>query len=348
MIETRYQKQPLVAVVTPVYNGSPYLEGALACVQAQTYRNLVHVVLDNASTDDTPQVIARAAGGRVPILTQRNPSLLPQVDNWNAVVAMTPPDAKYFRLLSADDLMTPDAIERLVALAESDPEIGLVCSPHGVGGTHTDPARVDGRGLPVEMHVFDGRWLVKTYLMRLHGAVSPTHMLIKRQLLVEGTPFYRKGVASFDTDACLRVVRGCKFGFVHDVLAWTRLHKDSETSHFPLHKQTYVAEWLAWIDLFGPTVMSPSQLAQCRRIHLRHYFRRLLLWRLKQRDKALVDRHLAFLAEHSPAESMGLHRSADRVGLARATKPARRCRCGQSVAGIRVGGVDRSGLMGRT
>ncbi len=37
--------RPLVAIVTPVYNGNPWLVRTLASVQAQTYPNLVHVVL---------------------------------------------------------------------------------------------------------------------------------------------------------------------------------------------------------------------------------------------------------------------------------------------------------------
>ena len=39
---------PLVAIATPVYNGAEYLADTMACVQAQTYPNLVHCVLDNA------------------------------------------------------------------------------------------------------------------------------------------------------------------------------------------------------------------------------------------------------------------------------------------------------------
>src|SRR5688572_574004 len=102
---TEINSYPLVVVVTPVYNGSPYLQRTLACVQAQTYPNIIHVVLDNASTDDTAEVIAGAVGGRVPILTKRNAATLGQVDNWNAAVAMTPAEAKYVKILCADDLM---------------------------------------------------------------------------------------------------------------------------------------------------------------------------------------------------------------------------------------------------
>ena len=83
-------EQPLVAVLTPVYNGAKYLAETMACVQAQTYPNLVHIVLDNASTDATPEIISRYLNLRVPVVTKRNSTLLPQRENYNATVALAP------------------------------------------------------------------------------------------------------------------------------------------------------------------------------------------------------------------------------------------------------------------
>jgi glycosyltransferase involved in cell wall biosynthesis len=67
----------LAAICTPVYNGQKYLAETLECVQAQTYPNLVHVILDNASKDSTPEIIERFKGGRVPLLVSRNPETVP-------------------------------------------------------------------------------------------------------------------------------------------------------------------------------------------------------------------------------------------------------------------------------
>ena len=58
--------RPLVAVITPVYNGAKHVEDALSAVQAQTYRPLVHCIVDNASTDATPDIIARYANADSP------------------------------------------------------------------------------------------------------------------------------------------------------------------------------------------------------------------------------------------------------------------------------------------
>jgi len=298
MMHTEH-RTPLVAVVTPVYNGARYLAETMECVQAQTYPNLVHVVLDNASSDATPDIIRDYQGGRLQVAAHRNASVLPLVDNWNAAVALAPPEAGYFRLLAADDLMTPSAIEQMVALAESDPAIGLVGCLQGVGGTQASPARIDGGGLPDEIRVFDGRWLAKTYLMRLHGALSPTHMLIRRRYLDEEPQFYAADQLSFDVDVCLKLLPRCKYGFIHDVIGWTRVHEESVTATLAAQKsQTYIAEWLDWIDRHGAGIMTPLELERCRCAHLRHYLRRLLLWRFRDRNQALLEHHLAILGRH--------------------------------------------------
>ena len=273
--------QPLVAVVTPVYNGGLYLGETIACVQAQTYSNLVHVLLDNASTDDTSALIDRARSGRVPIVAGRNPRLLPQRENWCAALDLTPSDASYFRLLCADDLMAPDCIARMVSLAESDPKVGMVGCLEAVGGTPAEPAWIQGYGLPTDIHAFDGTWFLKTYLMRLHRALSSTHMLIRRTFLDAETPFYRDTPISFDVDACMRLLLQTRYGFIHEPLGWTRLHEGSVTSTVTLPDQIFTSEWLLWLDRFGPSVMSEDEVQACRRAHLRHYLRRILLWRFK-------------------------------------------------------------------
>src|SRR5262245_40101517 len=292
------RQAPLVDVVTPVYNGAPYLAETLANVQAQTYPNLVHVILDNASTDRTPELVQQAQGGRVPILWQRNHTTIPAAKNWDAAVRMTPTNAEYFRILCADDLMASDAIEKMVAVAALDPQAGLIGCLIGMGGTPTHPARIEARGLPADRQMFAGRWSVKGYLIKLHGGLSPTHTLMRRRILDEEMPLYDERLLSFDVDACLRVMLKWKYGFVHEVIGWSRVHEQSRTSTLSRHEIT-ISEWLSWIDRYGPIVMRPAELAVCRRAALRHHFRRLLVWRFKERDKPRYHRHAAHLKRQS-------------------------------------------------
>src|SRR5260370_40722923 len=161
---------PLVAIFTPVYNGARFLEETMACVQAQTYPNLVHVVLDNCSTDATPEIINRYLGQRVPLLTGRNAETIPQYDNWEAAARMTPAEGRYFLLLCADDLIRADAIEKLVDVAESDPAIGVVGCQWTTGVDPDGSNELCRPGVPNKLSPFDTRWIVKAYLLKLHFA----------------------------------------------------------------------------------------------------------------------------------------------------------------------------------
>ena len=80
-------RDPLVAIVTPVNNGAAFLAETMESVQSVGIPKLVHIVLDNASMDATPDIIAQYRNRRVPVLTARDPTTLPMVANWSAAVA---------------------------------------------------------------------------------------------------------------------------------------------------------------------------------------------------------------------------------------------------------------------
>ena len=50
---------PVVSVVTPLYNSSPYIDATLASLQAQTFTDWEAILVDDGSTDDTPKLVQR-------------------------------------------------------------------------------------------------------------------------------------------------------------------------------------------------------------------------------------------------------------------------------------------------
>jgi glycosyltransferase involved in cell wall biosynthesis len=278
--------KPLVAIVTPVFNGERFLAETMECVQSLDYPRLVHVILDNASTDATPEIIKRYSNCRVPILASRNPVTIPMVANFNAAVAMVPEEASYFRLLCADDTMSVDAISRKVQVAERDPAIGLVgCLCH----TGAYPR---GASIPKNREVFEGREIVRSFFLREHNALYGTEVLIRRSKLNEQPVFYDSIFeGGFDNDANIRICMTSKFGFVHGELAVRRTHETNAIKKIEQSKG-HLSEWLLLLDRYGKTVLSQAEYRSIRAAFRRHYLRRALLMRYKDHNKALFKQHM--------------------------------------------------------
>jgi glycosyltransferase involved in cell wall biosynthesis len=283
--------RPLVAIVTPVYNGNPWLTRTLASVQAQTYPNLVHVVLDNASTDDTSSVIAAAWGGRVPIITRRNSSLLSLIDNWNAAIALTPAQAQYVKFLCADDILRADCIERLVAIAESDPEIDFVTAVDTYGG------QVKPHGLDANRSVYEG---CEVILRHLRGEISwfPFHHLFFRVTPERlNKPFDTTTFPAPDADFVFRLLSESKMGFVNAPLFYTRVHEKTQTAGIG-GDFYFLHTWLQRLDRFAGEVMSPGEIARSRTGIRRQILRHVIAWKALGQT-ALANDHLARLARES-------------------------------------------------
>lgn len=262
---------PLVAVVTPVYNGAPFFESSAESVQRQSYRNIVHVILDNASTDDTPDVIARLRGP-VPVKTARNPTLLSQMDNWNAAIGMTPADAKYVKVQCADDLMRPDAIEKLVGCAEANSEVDYVTARDVYNG------RLMDNGLDPNRVYMSGREFIREHMMSRSNWHPWPHMFFRATPERLDNPFDRFR-AGGDVDIVMRMLSDRMIGVVNEPLFYTRFHPGTETARMGgFAVQAYGN--LERLLLYGPKFLSAEEYRHSLQQHLRLVMRHMIRWRL--------------------------------------------------------------------
>lgn len=279
---------PLVAVVTPAYNGSPWLERTIRSVQQQTYPNLVHVILDNASTDDTPDVIARAAQNpRVPIITARNAQTIGQTANWNAAVNLCPRDAVYVKLQAADDLMRKDCIDKLTALAESDPEIDFV---HAVDvfGDSVKPHNLDP-GRPV----LSGKEYGARYLKREITWLSATHMFYRATPLRLTDPFTYEVFPLMDNEFIVRELLDRKIGFVFEPLFYTRYVPTSVTAGLG-GLDYYMVPMFRVLMMHGAKFFDPAEFQRVKTREVRRLLRHVLRSRFSGDQRLWVSLTKAF------------------------------------------------------
>jgi glycosyltransferase involved in cell wall biosynthesis len=280
---------PLLAIVTPVYNGARFLAETMDAVQAQTYSNLVHIVLDNASTDGTADILKRYANARIPVIVYRNDTTVPMAANWNKSLTFIPPDAKYFRVLCADDVITPDFSMRMVALAEQHPNVVVVgCDLNHHRGAETYDQKWDA-----DRDVFPGKEAVERFFEN-RGTIIAHQTIFRASVLKRRDPFLEAGMAANDTDAVLDLLHNGDWGFVHERLATTREHPDSDTSTFVKPFWMDFCEHLALLERYAEYGLGKSAGQKMIRTYRRFYVRLLMRWTIKgERDR--VQRHLAAL-----------------------------------------------------
>lgn len=116
---------PLVTVVIPAYNYGHYIGQTLDSVMAQTYRNWECVVVDDGSTDDTAEVVARVAerDGRVKYFHQKNRGMAAARNE-----GLRRGVGEYIQFLDSDDLLESRKLERQVEYLEQNTEVDIVYS----------------------------------------------------------------------------------------------------------------------------------------------------------------------------------------------------------------------------
>jgi hypothetical protein len=149
---------------------------------------------------------------------EHNQSFVSQVANYNQAMQRISPQSKYCKVLQADDMLFPECLERMVENAEQDPTIGVVGS-YSLEGRH-----VAFGGLPYPSPIVSGTAISRHFFLEdIYLFGSATQLLLRSDVIRSRTPFYDESYIPFeDAAAIFDLLAQCNFGFVHQVLTFTR------------------------------------------------------------------------------------------------------------------------------
>lgn len=279
------QTQPLVSIVTPVYNGQRYLAEAIESVLSQTYTHWEYIIVNNRSTDRSLEIAQQYARQDSRIRVHTNPEFLGMIQNWNNALRQISAESKYCKVLHADDWLFPDCIMQMVSLVEAHPSVGVV------GAYRLHGSKVDLDGLPYPSTVVPGRELCRAALLKgLHVFGSPTSTLFRAEQVRNRTPFYNEANLHADTEVCYDILQQTDFGFIHQVLTYTRTH-DEQVSSFAQRFNTYALGNLRALIRYGPVYLSSAEYEQCLRLSLDEYYDFLGFSVLHRRGQKFWDYH---------------------------------------------------------
>ncbi|HAK80314.1 MAG TPA: glycosyl transferase, partial [Runella sp.] len=113
-----------VSVIVPTFNRATYLKVAIESILKQKYKNLEIIITDNASTDNTIEIVEAFNDER--IIYYRNPENIGIARNHNKALELC--TGEYIQLFSDDDIMLPGCIQKKVDIFNRFQSVGLVHS----------------------------------------------------------------------------------------------------------------------------------------------------------------------------------------------------------------------------
>lgn len=112
--------QPLVSAIIPVWNGAHFLGDAVASIRAQSYAALEILVMDDGSTDETPQVAARLGDAIRYLPFPHRGQVAARLAGVQAA------QGEILGFLDVDDLWAPDKTARQIKLLQENPDMMVV------------------------------------------------------------------------------------------------------------------------------------------------------------------------------------------------------------------------------
>lgn len=128
---------PRLTVLMPTYNVAPWVEEAIQSVLNQTYRDFELLVVDDASTDDTLDLVRAIDDPRIRIASF--PNNVGLSENLNRGLDII--DTELVARMDGDDIAEPDWLETGIRVLDSHPEVGVCSFGFQFFGTKTSLVR---------------------------------------------------------------------------------------------------------------------------------------------------------------------------------------------------------------
>jgi glycosyltransferase involved in cell wall biosynthesis len=209
------EREPLVTIIVPAYNrAGGLLEETLDSILGQDYPNLECLVLDDGSTDETPQVLERYASAHPDRIRWERHENMGQAKTLNRGFEIA--RGELIGYLNSDDLFLPGAIRKLAALLVENPDAALAYPAYRV---------IDEDGETI------ADMMPPTYTaaeaVRLHNCIVNVGAIFRRRVIERIGAWDTDFVYLADFDWCVRAYSVGPFLRHEDVLASWRSHPGS-------------------------------------------------------------------------------------------------------------------------
>jgi glycosyltransferase involved in cell wall biosynthesis len=269
-----------VTIIMPAYNAQKFLGLTVDSVLAQTYTDWELIVVDDGSTDDTPEIVRgyMSRDRRVRLVQQANARTAAARNNG---FANADPQSEFIAYLDSDDLWEKGMLESLVGVLKANPKQdgahGLVrfIDADGVPVSNEPPTRPDPDKKAATPHLKqrlgDSRYEIigdrvvslpahrptNFSALLISSFMTPGQVVIRRSLMERVGPWDRRFLIVDDYNLWLRMAELSDFAYLEKVVIAYRIH-GSNWSHRPTPLFT------EFLNLLLDTLCSPKVSDQHR------------------------------------------------------------------------------------
>jgi glycosyltransferase involved in cell wall biosynthesis len=233
--------RPLVTIAIPTFNRAPLLKRCIESALTQTYEHFEILVSDNASSDNTDEIVCSFDDPRLRVIRQQ--TNIGQLPNWNACLAAAKGD--YVVVVSDDDSLEPWLLERCVAVVQKDPEIPIVIALshlHVTSMRRTIAARTSRR---LRTGLCDGTDILLEFLRNELGTVAASSIMFRTSTLRAAGGFPLNFPHAADIAAWAPLLFLGRAGLVNEACATWYSHDNSATARMSVEQLLIDAQELA-------------------------------------------------------------------------------------------------------
>lgn len=235
---------PKVSVCIPTYNYAHFLGQAVESVLAQSFENFELIVRDDASSDDTAEVMQRYLGDpRVRFeVNEVNAGLFA---NFNGVAHVA--GGEYIKFLCADDWIEPEFLARTVALLDADPSLPLAATANWL--VDFDGQKTAAEQQPYgEGPVVASQRVIENAIAGYNPIGMPSNTLVRRRPLLASGVFESDYAPAADVQLWFKLLAEGDLGWVPERLTMIRIHDAHTHSYGGGADDSLIRVWAAAPD----------------------------------------------------------------------------------------------------
>ena len=205
--------EPLITVLMPVYNAQRYLAQAIESILAQTYPDFEFLIIDDASTDASREIVLSYADPRIRLV--QNAENLGQSATLNQGLGLAVGD--YVAIMHADDVAVPERLAQQVQYLHQHPATAIL-------GGHADYIDAEGNkvGRGIRAAIGYPRIL---WQFAFRNPMAHSSILLRRRDILQLGAYSTTYFGTQDYDLWCRAAReGLRIENVDRVLIQYRLH----------------------------------------------------------------------------------------------------------------------------